>query len=250
MAFNKNIFVKTSRKPRKSVASYLFNGEGNDLNLIDYLQTALTRGVLTVPSGSASGIYDGSGSSPDGTVVTAVGDLDFNRTHGSNNHYFNLGNISGVVPITRLYTVDATYGSAAVGVADFTAVANWPLMTLCGVNNTADDEESYFRGYYDATLSQWTTSLSTTALSTRDALIGIQATSVDGDSSVVISATASGSGSGSILMTSSTYKMTGVPAYDDDAAAGAGGLTAGNLYQTTGSGAAPLNVAGILVLKQ
>ena len=39
-------------------------------------------------------------------------------------------------------------------------------------------------------------------------------------------------------------------AFDDDAAAGVGGLSAGDIYQTTGGGAAPLNAAGILVLKQ
>ena len=43
---------------------------------------------------------------------------------------------------------------------------------------------------------------------------------------------------------------SGMPAYDDDTAAGVGGLAAGEMYQTTGSGAAPLNVAGILMIKQ
>ena len=41
-----------------------------------------------------------------------------------------------------------------------------------------------------------------------------------------------------------------IKAYDDDTAAGTAGLTAGMLYMTTGSGAAPLNVAGILMIKQ
>ena len=40
------------------------------------------------------------------------------------------------------------------------------------------------------------------------------------------------------------------PAYDDDTAAGVAGLTAGQHYQTTGSGASPLNVAGIVMVKQ
>ena len=39
-------------------------------------------------------------------------------------------------------------------------------------------------------------------------------------------------------------------AYADDAAAGVGGLTAGQLYQTDGTGTAPLNVAGIVMIKQ
>jgi hypothetical protein len=41
-----------------------------------------------------------------------------------------------------------------------------------------------------------------------------------------------------------------LPSYDDDAAAGAAGLAAGKLFQTTGAGAAPLNAAGIVMIKQ
>jgi hypothetical protein len=41
-----------------------------------------------------------------------------------------------------------------------------------------------------------------------------------------------------------------IPAYDDDADAATGGLTTDNLYQTTGLGASPLDVAGILMIKQ
>ena len=38
--------------------------------------------------------------------------------------------------------------------------------------------------------------------------------------------------------------------YADDAAAGVGGLVAGDMYVTNGTGAAPLNIAGILMVKQ
>lgn len=41
-----------------------------------------------------------------------------------------------------------------------------------------------------------------------------------------------------------------LPSYADDAAAGVGGLVQGDLYQTSGAGAAPLNVAGIVMCKQ
>ena len=44
--------------------------------------------------------------------------------------------------------------------------------------------------------------------------------------------------------------INNIKAYDDDAAAGTAGLTAGMVYMTTGSGAAPLNAAGILMIKQ
>jgi hypothetical protein len=43
--------------------------------------------------------------------------------------------------------------------------------------------------------------------------------------------------------------LTGIPAYDDDADAGTAGLLAGAIFQTTGLGAAPLDVAGILMIK-
>ena len=43
---------------------------------------------------------------------------------------------------------------------------------------------------------------------------------------------------------------TAYQAHDDDAAAGAAGLVLGDLYQTTGAGAAPLNAPGILMIKQ
>jgi len=44
--------------------------------------------------------------------------------------------------------------------------------------------------------------------------------------------------------------INNIKAFDDDAAAGTGGLTAGMVYMTTGSGSAPLNVSGILMIKQ
>ena len=49
------------------------------------------------------------------------------------------------------------------------------------------------------------------------------------------------------LTGSATLSLT---AYADDAAAGAAGLTTGQLFQTQGAGAAPLNAAGIVMIKQ
>jgi hypothetical protein len=48
----------------------------------------------------------------------------------------------------------------------------------------------------------------------------------------------------------SKLSVVGLPFYSDDAAAGAGGLNTGDFYQTDGTGAAPLNVVGILMVKQ
>ena len=44
--------------------------------------------------------------------------------------------------------------------------------------------------------------------------------------------------------------INGLPSFADDAAAGLGGIASSRLYQTDGSGAAPLNVAGIVMIKQ
>jgi len=44
--------------------------------------------------------------------------------------------------------------------------------------------------------------------------------------------------------------LPNIPAYDDDAAAGTAGLLVGDVYQTTGNGAAPLDAAGIVMIKQ
>ena len=46
------------------------------------------------------------------------------------------------------------------------------------------------------------------------------------------------------------YSIKNLPAYENDADAAADGLTTGFLYQTDGTGTAPLNVAGIVMIKQ
>ncbi len=51
------------------------------------------------------------------------------------------------------------------------------------------------------------------------------------------------------LEVNGTTRLT-VLSFANDTAAGAGGITSGTLYQTDGTGAAPLNVAGILMIKQ
>lgn len=52
------------------------------------------------------------------------------------------------------------------------------------------------------------------------------------------------------LEVSGGITSSGIPSYADDTAAGVGGLTTGQFYQTDGTGASPLNVAGILMIKQ
>lgn len=47
-----------------------------------------------------------------------------------------------------------------------------------------------------------------------------------------------------------SFSMAGMQAFDDDATAGAGGISTGEIYKTTGAGSAPLNIAGIVMVKQ
>jgi len=47
-----------------------------------------------------------------------------------------------------------------------------------------------------------------------------------------------------------TLNFSSTPAYADEAAAVTAGLATGDIYQTTGTAASPLNVAGILMIKQ
>jgi hypothetical protein len=51
----------------------------------------------------------------------------------------------------------------------------------------------------------------------------------------------------SLKVSNTGINIQGLPSFDDDAAAS--GLTTGDLYITTGDGAAPLNVAGIVMMK-
>lgn len=53
----------------------------------------------------------------------------------------------------------------------------------------------------------------------------------------------------SVVQTLPSTSIT-LPAYADDVSAGVAGLTAGKIYQTDGTGAAPLNIAGIVMVKQ
>lgn len=78
--------------------------------------------------------------------------------------------------------------------------------------------------------------------------ITLEGTVRDGASSVGTSGQVlSSTGSGVAWVDSPVYNL---PAHADQAAAIAAGLAAGALYQTDGTGAAPLNAAGIVIVVQ
>lgn len=53
-----------------------------------------------------------------------------------------------------------------------------------------------------------------------------------------------------LTLTETGFAIQELPAFADDTDAGSAGLSAGTFYQTNGSGASPLNVAGIVMIKQ
>lgn len=114
-------------------------------------------------------------------------------------------------------------------------------------NTSSNNLGSY--GDYSAIIGGLNNNINTG--STNSAIIGGSGNTINSD---VVNSTILG-GSNITATTSNTVffeklHMTNVPAYDDDADAGSSGLTTGDVYQTTGAGASPLNVAGILMIKQ
>ena len=88
-----------------------------------------------------------------------------------------------------------------------------------------------------------------------DLLLGIGANErahlpVGADTQVLISDSTTATGLKWGPVVADTLKIGTAPAYDDDTAAGVGGLVAGQTYQTTGAGGPPLNAAGIVMIKQ
>lgn len=51
----------------------------------------------------------------------------------------------------------------------------------------------------------------------------------------------------SVILTS---RLDNIPSYSDDTDAGLSGLTSGDIYQTNGTAVSPLDIAGILMVKQ
>jgi hypothetical protein len=86
--------------------------------------------------------------------------------------------------------------------------------------------------------------IGSSAIAAPDAIaLGNSATATTGQFSIPAAIT-------DIQFPGATIMTAPLAAFDDDAAAGLAGLTTGQWYQTTGSGAAPLNVAGIVMIKQ
>jgi hypothetical protein len=131
--------------------------------------------------------------------------------------------------------------NVAVTVGDLNEVANnTSLVSSDGINSTSlvVNNDSLYIGSESSTDNKSVINVSSTfiALGSEDFITG-------NDSGVNISPD-------TIQINTPKIYLKNVPAYDDDAAAGVGGLSVGDVYQTTGDASAPLNVAGILMIKQ
>lgn len=238
----KNVF------PRKLVWEGSLNRSRYSVLAEDWIRHALDNNwITTTIAAGEGGIFGGDGNISDGTTATADGEWKIRRTETNVTMDIVQDKLAGVIPATRILSTTAI-GFGAVGVLDGTLAVGSPLAALCGVSNLADTEEAFLRTYYDGS-GNYIAGVTSKGIGTNNGQIKLLAQSVDGDSTIQIQAMASGTGS-SIINILADLVQTSLPAYDDDAAAGVGGLAAGYLYQTTGLGAAPLNAAGIVMVKQ
>ncbi len=108
-----------------------------------------------------------------------------------------------------------------------------------------------FIDVHDSTSDSYSQSASSTTFALKNTISGIEHGISQSAGAVTIGNISGGNNTKiSIDDVNEHITISNLPAYDDDTAAGVGGLTAGMVYMTTGSGSAPLNAAGILMIKQ
>jgi len=177
------------------------------------------------------------GGTASGALSTAIGDS--NTASGD-------GSFSGGLDCISSGSYSFTFGNACLANIDY-AVAFGNSTIASGSNSFAAGDSTTASGSSSAAFGQGTVAdagsslaigtWNTTGLTTGTFVVG------NGTSNVTRSDLFKAEPSTSSIFMS-------LPAYQDDAAAGVAGLTTGQLYQTTGTGAAPLNAAGIVMIKQ
>jgi hypothetical protein len=116
-----------------------------------------------------------------------------------------------------------------------------------------DDDGNTYVGGVDFTYNTFLNNTITGVLSASNITGSSQSlvttfTNLDTDTGSVSLQSTDGVDTNVITILPSITNFSTVPAFDDDTAAS--GLTTGDIYQTTGGGASPLDVAGILMIKQ
>jgi len=152
--------------------------------------------------------------------------------------------IGGNTSITG--TLDVT-GDAAIGAGTANSLLVLGGLTSTSTTALADTTVSSTLAVTGATTLSST--LGVTGATTLSSSLGVGGNTTVTGTLGVTGVTAMTTAQVNSLTVVSTATMV-LSAFDDDAAAGGGGLTTGRLYQTTGAGAAPLNAAGIVMVKQ
>ena len=141
---------------------------------------------------------------------------------------------------TLLRTTDGTYSSTAYFYPQTLQLSN----TDNAFSYLANVEVNYTEGAY----RQSQVSIQTGG-GTYGVLTSINNyTNIDSEEGFINLSINDVNGNNAFVVKSNTINLMSVPAFDDDTDASS--LLAGDIYQTTGLGASPLDVAGILMIKQ
>lgn len=178
-----------------------------------------------------------------------LGDV-FLSTQGVNNSTSLNGQVLTLIDET---TGQAEWTTLAPGSGTNIYNLSGSLTSSRSVNGNGNNIQ--FMNFSDITLSSYTsnaisitTSGVTLNVGSADGLFiktpAVQGSSaVNGQALTLINATA-----GKVEYQNAATRV--LPAYADDVVAGVGGLATGEYYQTDGTGASPLNIAGIVMIKQ
>ena len=170
-------------------------------------------------------------SSTDGTITSTI-ELDAAGNNNGNRLYATDGTTVSSVAFDGGYVdVTGTDGTTTGGISVS------PTISSFGVNDTPNDKNHNIT--FEVGVGYIIRSIDTN---------NTIETKLYGDETFSTWEATSGASINSITLTHNNINISNLPSFDDDTAAS--GLTTGDIYQTTGGGASPLNVAGILMIKQ
>jgi hypothetical protein len=197
----------------------------------------------------------------DGGLIASIYKGQFGFAGGNSVVSLNEGSISlgGLSQSSGLYSVTLGYGNVVSG--DYSSALGY-LVNVSGNNSfgfgdnhtiTSNYSFAFGSGVNISAANSFGFNLdnnNTVNINTNNVFVVMGGNVGIGVLSPSVALDVSGDATISGLLTTGTLSMTSIPSYDDDASAGGGGLTYGQVYQTTGAGAPPLDVPGILMIKQ
>jgi hypothetical protein len=243
-----------------SGSSLIAGGDGNVMDTSDH--SAIVGGVTNVIDNALRSVILG-GQNITGTTDDTVymNNLYITQANGGN-YYSDMDNSSGPTVVlsgsssdlTRLTVTEGSGSSFGLGIRGATEVSfpgygkqgdayiystigNNGINIISAAGSGTDDYIRFYAGGDASTLTNSDLMIVGSGLTRGNVGIGTDTPTekldIDGN-----------------LKVSGEITASGIPSYADDAAAGVGGLSTGEVYQTDGTGASPLNVAGILMIKQ